>query len=657
MAAVTVEDDEVIFTLRAPEANEVFLVGDFNNWNATLEKMERTGDVFAVRLFMVSGSYRYKFVVDGVWIADPDNPPEGGGNGSPLVLKERSGMLILGDVEGAGTDEGLPRIVPGIRYVGLFLWDHGSTTSEQALDFYVGYEGSKVTTVANFKTIDDSWKIDPIATEIDLNRGFLGLELGRIQWKAFENDTMWTSQDPLRMVGDVGIFRYNAGYERKGFSVETKPILKTTVRAMLTDKIEEGPPGTVQVPAGAFGNFANSTEADTFVYRYAGVFDDEDTWAIDVLFDAGSLRLGFVTRTNRGFNPGLAVTVSRQGQDFGVSAANTRENWSADEFWMGYELADGLWLRGAYGYGRAHIRESFRSYSTVATLEDVGIGSQTLAVDASTPLQTSTRWRGDIRIDDEKLRGAVALEFSEFEFPPVLGPGTRAEISVLTVDGAYSRNDWMVTGRVSYTHREYRDTPTEFDYFTPTRNFWLDYRDQLDVPRMVGFDLKGFTTVELNHAWKAPRAIVKPAPLAASPWTRLSARFVGEKAFGTLRFADLRGVVEYPFLGRFYGQLDARIAWYDKASWGLTSTYFAPYVELGYRTRYVEAGLGFGLDPVVLDPVTNEFGDIGREEFLRQAIPAGLTREQADLLGENLRQFEEILDRFEALGLEVVFRF
>ena len=31
--AVRVVDDEVIFTLAAPGANEVFLVGDFNNWN------------------------------------------------------------------------------------------------------------------------------------------------------------------------------------------------------------------------------------------------------------------------------------------------------------------------------------------------------------------------------------------------------------------------------------------------------------------------------------------------------------------------------------------------------------------------------------------------------------------------------------------------
>ena len=88
-AEVSVDLDEVTFTLRAPGASEVYLVGDFNNWNPTVERMPREGDVFSISLFLVEGVYRYKFVVDGRWISDPDNPgdPE---KGSPLVLTERS---------------------------------------------------------------------------------------------------------------------------------------------------------------------------------------------------------------------------------------------------------------------------------------------------------------------------------------------------------------------------------------------------------------------------------------------------------------------------------------------------------------------------------------------------------------------------------------
>jgi hypothetical protein len=55
-AAVHVEGDEVIFTLKAPEAKEVFIIGDFNQWNPTVEPMNLEGDHFEVRLFLVAGS-------------------------------------------------------------------------------------------------------------------------------------------------------------------------------------------------------------------------------------------------------------------------------------------------------------------------------------------------------------------------------------------------------------------------------------------------------------------------------------------------------------------------------------------------------------------------------------------------------------------------
>ena len=54
-AAIRVEQDELVFTLRAPGAQDVYLVGDFNLWNPTVERMRANGDEFEVRLFLVAG--------------------------------------------------------------------------------------------------------------------------------------------------------------------------------------------------------------------------------------------------------------------------------------------------------------------------------------------------------------------------------------------------------------------------------------------------------------------------------------------------------------------------------------------------------------------------------------------------------------------------
>lgn len=62
------------FQLLAPDAKEVFLVGDFNDWDPTMYKMRKfKGDVFKKKLPLKTGRYEYKFVVDGEWWTDPAN--------------------------------------------------------------------------------------------------------------------------------------------------------------------------------------------------------------------------------------------------------------------------------------------------------------------------------------------------------------------------------------------------------------------------------------------------------------------------------------------------------------------------------------------------------------------------------------------------------
>jgi Glycogen recognition site of AMP-activated protein kinase len=63
------------FRLRGyPDANEVCLAGDFNDWTPNALKMKRIGDAWIFKVHLSVGKHVYKFVVDGHWIKDPDNP-------------------------------------------------------------------------------------------------------------------------------------------------------------------------------------------------------------------------------------------------------------------------------------------------------------------------------------------------------------------------------------------------------------------------------------------------------------------------------------------------------------------------------------------------------------------------------------------------------
>jgi 1,4-alpha-glucan branching enzyme len=62
----------VRFTL-APtgETRKAFVAGDFTGW-APLAMRKRSG-VFGVTVSLPSGRYQYKFILDGLWVKDPDN--------------------------------------------------------------------------------------------------------------------------------------------------------------------------------------------------------------------------------------------------------------------------------------------------------------------------------------------------------------------------------------------------------------------------------------------------------------------------------------------------------------------------------------------------------------------------------------------------------
>ena len=67
---------EVAFILSSREAQEVYLCGDFNQWIPRTLPMIRHGEdhCWEKRLALAPGRYEYKFIVNGIWIHNPDAP-------------------------------------------------------------------------------------------------------------------------------------------------------------------------------------------------------------------------------------------------------------------------------------------------------------------------------------------------------------------------------------------------------------------------------------------------------------------------------------------------------------------------------------------------------------------------------------------------------
>jgi 1,4-alpha-glucan branching enzyme len=65
----------VTFSMESPDAKEVILVGDFNQWNSKKHPMKKDSNgIWKKNVMLFPGRYEYRFFVDNRWENDPENP-------------------------------------------------------------------------------------------------------------------------------------------------------------------------------------------------------------------------------------------------------------------------------------------------------------------------------------------------------------------------------------------------------------------------------------------------------------------------------------------------------------------------------------------------------------------------------------------------------
>ena len=64
----------VTFRLKTEPGSEVYIAGDFNNWDPSARQLKDKFDDgnFSATMLLNPGEYQYKFVINGHWSIDPD---------------------------------------------------------------------------------------------------------------------------------------------------------------------------------------------------------------------------------------------------------------------------------------------------------------------------------------------------------------------------------------------------------------------------------------------------------------------------------------------------------------------------------------------------------------------------------------------------------
>jgi Glycogen recognition site of AMP-activated protein kinase len=73
--SVFVTDPNHRFTLKGfQDAKQIFVAGSFNLWSPNAYPMRKDSTGWSIDLHISKGKHLYKYIIDGKWVIDPDNP-------------------------------------------------------------------------------------------------------------------------------------------------------------------------------------------------------------------------------------------------------------------------------------------------------------------------------------------------------------------------------------------------------------------------------------------------------------------------------------------------------------------------------------------------------------------------------------------------------
>lgn len=90
-----------VFRLYAPQADEVYLVGSFNNWNGSRDPMIRRGELWETTIPLREGQYQFKFKSHDDWWVDPNHPPTDFSDGNSVIEVKRPARISHSPIDPA----------------------------------------------------------------------------------------------------------------------------------------------------------------------------------------------------------------------------------------------------------------------------------------------------------------------------------------------------------------------------------------------------------------------------------------------------------------------------------------------------------------------------------------------------------------------------
>ncbi len=221
LAAVENVPVGIRFTYHAPGAGRVTLAGTMNGWDAERNPLTDDGSGnWSVVMALKPGQYEYKFVVDGSWFADPDNPdtmadPYGGANSLVQVGEDGKMVAVVREAEPVGGPNTTfnARVTVDGRYLSRFTaqkdFDGDSRyrmhRPEQNIDLNFHTEVNEVVDAYTRLRLDNTTTINMNNVTAQLDEGSLDIHPDVFHVKGYWDMELLELGDPIGHGGDLDL--------------------------------------------------------------------------------------------------------------------------------------------------------------------------------------------------------------------------------------------------------------------------------------------------------------------------------------------------------------------------------------------------------------------------------------------------------------------
>ena len=613
-SAVKSVPNGIRFTYDAPNAENVYIAGSFNDWNSSKDKLHKNNDgIWTITLKLSPGKYQYKFFVDDNWFFDQDNPnsEDDGYGGSNSIIEVGNDGKLLNTKNVSGFVEGIKSTFnPKVYFTGRYYtkndfikndnYRYYLNKPDHDLNFGIrvklnqNFVAFTMLNINNNAENTDMWK-----THLNYKKSWIKLTTPLTKITAFDNVGIYTSDDPLHILGDLGAYHYDFGYDRRGVMLSSKRFNKNM----------------------EFIKFPLDIQGQLLYSDQAGSDENDINYGKIILnFDNNTQNNGFDIKSGSAF-----FTYHKRESD------KIRKRHLAHEFDLTFDKY--LYQPGWANAMKISLKTEYMNFINSDIYDDFG----------TDPYIISSRYdwmNGDksylgLRINFPKALSVNtyfthnSINFYKFAQNSIYTPSPELKKATLkrnrlNVKSNYTLDNMNFDFDLSYWQTQYPDSLINWsDYFTYMEynkgmGKWFNNYSDFSFERLT---LLGYKTALL---WSIKAGYIYNPISNLQFISNLKATFAHQTFFKQPKYTELIFSYNIAYKKHWNFLINERTAIYNDPVLDLKTDFTSfdnlfwdNYMEISYKLKKnVKLSLGYGINPETLNKTTDEFYNGGRNEFM-----------------------------------------